>query len=216
MVLAMLVLLVLTSAVSAAGIPGNYLIVGEKAFSIEYLVDPNNTGDIGAALDALENPSQMYYHIEGVTQGPTGLLNNQALTSAEIAELPRITYTNNSGTIIYEAGLGDEVSEPEYSATASVNFNTTFSTIKVISVLSSDIEEATSFGVEGSALSKEFGESITVTTGEKSRTIELYDSTGSLLASGELDVSKVTDLLEFTVELSDTNNPEEFKVVEIN
>lgn len=102
----------LFSTVAMAGVPSGTLLIGNKAFDIAgYLVNPDNATVIQEALDGLNDPSQMYYNIEGVTDTWTGLLNEQGATAEELASLGQITYTGADGTQnVYEGVAGDIVS----------------------------------------------------------------------------------------------------------
>jgi len=101
------VLLFATGAYAA--VPNDAVIIGDKAFAIGYLTDPNNASEIQQALDNAD-PGNIWYSIEGVTTGWTGVFFGNVATEADIAAFPQIEYKDPQGAItVYAAGNGDVI-----------------------------------------------------------------------------------------------------------
>ncbi len=94
------------TAASAANIPNDSVIIGDKGFSIGFLTNPANAAEIQIALDEL-GAGPLAYQIEGQTTGWTWIMSGTLLTAAEVAAFPAITYKNDAGVITnYPAGGG--------------------------------------------------------------------------------------------------------------
>jgi len=96
------------AAASAASVPNDSVIIGDKGFSIGFLTNPANAAEIQTALDNL-SAGPLAYQIEGQTTGWTSIMGGTPLTAAEVAAFPAIAYKNNAGVVTnYPAGGGTE------------------------------------------------------------------------------------------------------------
>ena len=94
------------TAASAASIPNDSVIIGDKGFSIGFLTNPAKAAEIQTALDNL-GAGPLVYQIEGLTTGWTSIMTGIPLTAVEVAAFPAITYKDDNGVITnYPAGGG--------------------------------------------------------------------------------------------------------------
>ncbi|MFA4884491.1 MAG: hypothetical protein WC601_01720, partial [Desulfotomaculaceae bacterium] len=86
-----LVFLFLFSSVAGAAIPNNTVIIGESAYSTDYLMNSANLPAIQTAIDANgDNP--IYYQLDGQADNWTDIMSSQPATIAQIAAFPVVTY----------------------------------------------------------------------------------------------------------------------------
>jgi len=104
-----MVLLLATGAYAA--VPNDTVIIGDKAFAIEYLTNPSHAAEIQQALDNAD-PGGIWYSIEGVTQGWTSIFTGNVATASDIAAFPQIEYKNAQGEVtVYESGNGGVIDD---------------------------------------------------------------------------------------------------------
>ncbi|MFA4884492.1 MAG: hypothetical protein WC601_01725 [Desulfotomaculaceae bacterium] len=114
MLLIMTAVMVLVLATAAdAAVPNNSVIIGSKAFSIDYLMVPANIDEINQALaDAGLVP--VFYQLDGVATDFTDVFTSQPMTDEQEKALPAITYKDGSGnTTQYASGNGDADSDED-------------------------------------------------------------------------------------------------------
>ncbi len=103
-----LMLMLMTPTVGAS-IPKDSVIIGDKAFSISYLMISENLAEINQALaDAGLVP--IYYQLTGMNDVFTDVFSNLPISAQELANLPQITYKNSLGNIThYAKGNGEPI-----------------------------------------------------------------------------------------------------------
>lgn len=103
------VLVMIYATVAVAAVPSDSVIIGNKAFAIAYLTDPTHASEIQEALDNAD-PGSMWYSIDGLTTGWTGIFTGSSATAPEIAAFPEIQYRDAQGSLAtYAAGNGDVI-----------------------------------------------------------------------------------------------------------
>ena len=104
-----------------AAVPSDTVVIGDKAYSIDYIVLTATEAEINAQLANFPG-AKIFYNIEGQTTDFTGLFDEELATSEELAAFPQITYVKSDGTtVIYEAGNGDEVTADDWLTVSSVS-----------------------------------------------------------------------------------------------
>lgn len=102
----------LFSSVAMAAIPVNSVILNDKAYSVEYLMDPANLQEINEQAAAASDSGNLFYNLEGQTDGWYGIMTQQPVSDEDLAALPEIEYKDAEGNVTrYAAGNGDPVSD---------------------------------------------------------------------------------------------------------
>ena len=111
------------TAASAASIPNDSVIIGDKGFSIGFLTNPANAAEIQTALDNLGS-GFLAYQIEGQTTGWTSIMGDTPLTEADVAAFPAIAYKDDAGVETNYPGGGTVI--PDIPVTeASITLKST-------------------------------------------------------------------------------------------
>lgn len=180
-----------SSSVSAMAIPSHSIVIGNKAYSIDYIVKPANYGEVNTQI---LNASNVYYVVNDSTV--KDLFSNAYVSTSVIDSVPTITYKDGDGEQ-YIARSGSDYLEhvvSPFMAVAKVEIGSGLSLFKKITVTSATIPDARYFRVSGSSYIKAVGDFIQTTISDSSVNVYFYaDSTGNnLVARGTLDVSTST------------------------
>lgn len=174
--------------VSAMAIPSHSIVIGSKAYSIDYVVKPANYGEINSAI---LNASNVYYVINSNTI--KDLFSNSYVSTNVIDSISTINYKDKTGEEYIARGGSDyleHVPSP-FMATATVDVGNGLSILKKINVNSITVPNARYYSVGENSYIKQVGTAIQTTLSGNSANIYFYgDSSGnSLIATGTIDVS---------------------------
>lgn len=180
-----------SSSVSAMAIPSHSIVVGNKAYSIDYVVNPANYGEINSQM---LNSSNVYYVVNSNTI--KDLFTNEYVSTNVIDSISTITYIDRNGEQ-YIARSGSDSLEHivgAFTATAKVEIGNGVNLIKKITVNSTSIPDVNYFKISGSSYIKPVGNPLQITSSQSSVTVYFYnDSAGNkLIATGTLDISNST------------------------
>lgn len=178
-------------------IPKNSVIIGTKAFSLDYAGRPENTKEIQEALDS--NPGPVYYNHGNASNLWVNLSTGLPVTNKIIELLPKIIYKDAGGNVTVYAAAGKKTGQGK-KAIASVMLGVMgLKEITIKSVVA--IDGAAKFKLEGSSVIKEIGEKIRLITSASSIKVFVYASDGTtLLAEGSLSVPITNEETEFPLE----------------
>jgi hypothetical protein len=125
-----LVFMMLMTSVAYGAIPNNSVIIGDKGYSIDYLMDEGNLAEINEAV-AANGLNPIYFQLDGVADSFTNVMNGIVATQAELYALPAITYKDASGQItVYDPAFGE--SDVTIVSLAPVAVTTTAGTAPVL------------------------------------------------------------------------------------
>lgn len=175
------------SSVKAMAIPSHSIVIGNKAYSIDYIVKPANYGEINSAI---MDASNIYYVVNSSTV--KDLFFNTYVSTDLIDSIPTITYKDGDGEV-YTAASGSSTLQPvanPFMSTAKVEIGSSFNLIKKITVTNTTVPDAKYFTVDGGYI-RPIGTPIQTTISGSSVNVYFYsDSAGTnLVATGKLDVS---------------------------
>lgn len=106
-----LVFSMLFASVAYAAVPNNSVVIGSKAYSIDYLMVEANIPEINQAV-AENGNNPIFYQLPGVAETWTDVMTSQPATPEQIAAWPEITYKDAQGNVTrYGAGNGEPVVE---------------------------------------------------------------------------------------------------------
>ena len=180
-----------SSSVSAMAIPSHSIVIGNKAYSIDYVVNPSNYGEINSQM---LNASNVYYVVN--SSNIKDLFTNEYVSTNVIDSTSTITYTDKNGEQ-YIARSGSDSLEHvvgAFTATAKVEIGNGLNLIKKITVNSTSIPDVNYFKISGSSYIKSVGSSLQITSDQSNATVYFYnDLAGNkLIATGTLDISNST------------------------
>lgn len=180
--------IIYTSPAKAMAVPSHSIVVGNKAYSIDYVVKPPNYGEINTQII---NASNVYYIVNSTTV--KDLFNNTYVSTNVIDSISTITYKDGDGEQ-YTARSGSNYLEPvinPFMAKAKVEIGSGLNLLKKITVSTVTIPDVHYYKIAGSNYIKPVGTPIQATISDNSTQIYFYaDSTGnSLVATGDLEVS---------------------------
>lgn len=192
-----------------AAIPGNSIIIGNKAYDINLLFNPSYVTEVNTALGNANGV--MYYNLGG--NAFYNIMTGTVVTSSQMSLLPEVTFVNSQGNqTTYAAGNGDPVGQ----INAEVNIlSGAISSFKEITVNSTDVDDAEKFALKdlsNNSMSDEtvIGESVIVMTNQTSLELYILNASGEQLANGTLAISADGNV---TVHLTPIDT--EFKVISI-
>ena len=93
---------------TAAALPANTVVIGNKAYSIDALFNGKAEG-IQEALNAAQG--KLYFNLPGQTTGFVGLFNKQDMTDAQKNELSNILFTDATGKKSIYKNFNDAIGE---------------------------------------------------------------------------------------------------------
>lgn len=100
----------LIASLAHASLPGDYVIIGDKAFALDVLF--SNPEEVNQALAEMPAGGLMLFKLSGVAEDPTHIMTQQPASAAEIAGLPELTFKDAQGIISrYAPGLGDRIDD---------------------------------------------------------------------------------------------------------
>jgi trimeric autotransporter adhesin len=106
-----------------AEIPGKTVVIGDKAFNLDFARDEDNFKEMS---EAVKNGGEIYIKL------PTGMWFKNDGAPVEASVIPAVTYKDAEGTKEFKKGDGDEVGQGEFKVveisakdakTVTVNFN---------------------------------------------------------------------------------------------
>lgn len=191
-VAAILLTLSFSSTVKAMAIPGHSIIIGSKAYSLDYVVKPSNFGEINNAISSAGN-SNIYYVVNSTTV--KDLFTNQVVSTNIIDSMPVINFTDGEGEKYIARGgqnYMEHVASP-FTATAKVEIGASFNLIKKITITSTTVPSANYFSI-GSSNITYVGRPVQIPNPDNSAIVYFYaDSNGeNLVATGKLDIGTST------------------------
>lgn len=199
--LVVIVMLISLSAIGAqaAALPGDWVIICDRAYSLEFFMEPENLPEIQQAIDnAMIAGCNIYYKLSGVADNPTNALTLIEASDDELNELSVITYTDEQGnTARYDFSTGEKIEGTLSKAIASVEHGAL--SLKRISIKSTTVEDAAKFMVQDSTQVAEIGEEIAVIPERLRLTVFILCEDENVLAAGELAVGLAGESISFYV-----------------
>lgn len=182
-----------SSTARAMAIPSHSIVIGTKAYSLDYVVKPANFGEIDNAINSVSGNSSIYYVVNSSTV--KDLFTNEYVSTNVIDSIPTINYKDGTGEqYIARSGQNymEHVTSP-FSASADVQIGSSFNLIKKITITSVSIPDANYFSVAGSNITS-VGNSVQTTILDNTSSVYFYaDSSGqNLVAVGTLDTGSST------------------------
>lgn len=181
-----------SSSVSAMAIPSHSLVIGNKAYSIDYVVKPANYGEINYQILSASN---VYYVVNSSTVKE--LFSNTNVSTSVIDSIPSITYKDKYGDQYVARSGASTLEHVQSPLEALANIQTLVGYYKRITVASTNIPNAGYFkvtdGVNESSIGR-VGNSVTTNITGNNASIYFYsDSSGNYLtAVGTLNVADLT------------------------
>lgn len=186
--------IIYASPVKAMAIPGHSIVIGDKAYSVDYVVKPANYGEINTQM---LNVSNVYYVVNSSTV--KDLFNGTYVNTNVIDSIPTITYKDGDGEI-YKARSGSNNLEHQlnpFMAMAKVTIGSDLNIFKKISITTVTVPHANYYKIDDSGIQSV---SNTISKSISGNSVEVYfysDSTGNdLVAVGNLDVSSSTTSMD--------------------
>lgn len=188
----MLLVLGYSSTAKAMAIPSHSIIIGNKAYSLDYVVKPANYGEINNAISSAGS-SEIYYVVN--SSNIKNLFTNEYVSTNVVDSTPTITYKDGNGDqYIARSGQNymEHVTTP-FTATAQVEIGSSLNLIKRITVTGVSISDANYYSVGDSAITA-VGSSVQTTISQNTSNVCFYaDSSGKyLVATGILDTGTST------------------------
>jgi|GEM_PF-3468064 len=189
-VAAMVIVLGYSYKIKAMAIPSHSIVIGNKAYSLDYVVKPANFGEIN---NAISSSPQIYYVVNSTTI--KDLFTNEYVSINAVDSIPTITYKDADGDQ-YIAKSGQDYMEhvtTPFTATAQVQIGSSLNIIKRITVTASSVPDANYFKVGDSNITS-VGNPVQTTILQNTSTVNFYaDSSGQyLVATGTLDTGTST------------------------
>lgn len=179
------------TTVNAMAIPSHSIIIGNKAYSLDYVVKPANYGEINAQM---ANASNVYYVVNSSII--KDLFTDNYVSTNVIDSIPTITYKDGDGEQYIATGGSPYLQHiaDSFTASASVDIGSSLNLFKKINITSSTIPDASYYRIDGSSYVKSIGTPIQATVSGSSVKVYFYaDSNGdTLVATGNLDISSST------------------------
>lgn len=178
--------------VNAMAIPSHSIVIGNKAYSIDYVVKPANYGEINYQILSASN---VYYVVNSNTV--KDLFSNSNVSKNVIDSVPSITYKDKYGEEYIARSGSDTLEHVQGPLEALANIQTLIGYYKRITVTSTNVPNAGYFrvtdGVNESSVAR-VGSSVTTNISGNSASIYFYsDSSGNYLtAVGTLNVADLT------------------------
>ncbi|MFA4884493.1 MAG: hypothetical protein WC601_01730 [Desulfotomaculaceae bacterium] len=190
------VMVLVLATVAGAAIPNNSVIIGNKAFSIDYLMEPSHIDEISQALDEAGD-APTYYQLNGVVENLTDVFTGQPITVQQEEALPAITYKDGSGNVTqYASGNGNEISV--YTATADVTVGAM--SFKDINIKNCTMPGAAQFKVDGSSRVNSLGTAIRIMSSSDTVGVSILADDGiTVLATGTLNIDKTATGVTFNI-----------------
>lgn len=181
-----------SSKVKAMAIPSHSIIIGSKAYSLDYVVKPANYGEINNAIISAGS-SDIYYVVNSSTI--KDLFTNEYVSTNVVDSIATITYKDSNGDQ-YIARSGQDYMEhvtTPFTATAKVEIGSSLNLIKRITVTGAAIQDANYYSVGDSSIVS-VGSSVQTTISQNNSAVSFYaDSSGRyLVATGTLDTGTST------------------------
>lgn len=175
------------SSVEAMAIPSHSIVIGNKAYSIDYVVKPANYGEINSAIRGVSN---IYYVVNSTTI--KDLFFNTYVSTNTIDSIPTITYKDADGEeyIARSGSISLEHITNPFMASAKVEIGSSFNLIKKVTITNTTVPDARYFKLDGSYLTA-VGTPVQAIISGSSVNVYFYsDSSGSnLVATGQIDIS---------------------------
>ena len=96
-----------------AEIPNNSIIIGDQAFSIQYLFQPGAKEEINNAITSFmsTNPNgKIFFQLDGMNTQFTDIFSGEPASEQELNSLPEITFKDENGNLRkFAAGNGEEI-----------------------------------------------------------------------------------------------------------
>lgn len=183
------------SPAKAMAIPSHSIVIGNKAYSIDYVVKPANYGEVNSQI---VNASNVYYVINSTTI--KDLFSNTYVSTNVIDSVATITYKDADGEEYTARGGSnylEHVDNP-FAASAEVTIGSGLNLFKKITISSTTVPHARYYKIAGSSYIKAVGNAIQAAISDDNVDVYFYaDSTGNnLVAIGNLDVSSSTSTMD--------------------
>lgn len=120
--------MLLTMSVPVFALPGNTVVVGDKAYSMDFFFDKELDGEI---VDAINDGGDIYLDVTQSGNSFIDAFSGEAITSDQKASLNNIEYKNHDGTKAKYAKFDDKTPIPNEVITVSSILAVNSTTIKV-------------------------------------------------------------------------------------
>ncbi len=208
LILSISLVMIMSSAVFAE-IPDQSIILGDKAYHINYFFLPELLDDINEQLNkAISNGYGLSYRLND--DNYRDMFTGEIIPQEVIQDWPSITYLDSNGSeVVYDKGNGGVIDQPNtYYADVNVE-SSSIPNIKRITIISVDksFTDVTQFRVlrptDNIDVTRDISERITVLT-DKEITIQFLDNDSKLLASGILDLKSASGEVKMIIRAEDS------------
>lgn len=179
-----------SSPVKAMGIPSHSIVIGNKAYALDYVLKPSNFGEISSAM---ASGSDVYYIVNSSTV--KDLFTDNYVSSSVIDSIPLVNFKDADGEqYTSKSGSGLVHVDSKFMAQATVNVGSSANSMKRINVITAAIPDANYYRVGNLPIKRVATLSQGIITDDTADVYFYADSAGSnLVAKGTLNISSSTN-----------------------